>query len=174
MSFVIMNNGILYHAGEPMGKHAIISKDKLFPDAKPRFNSGYMREIDPTDGSVLEYFDIDYFVEYDNGIEGAPTEWQFNGTKESDIFNDIVWIHGDNYPGWEVIDRAWSRKKITFHECTGQFLKKTVYYRGGKKLARPQVKRVDLSKDEFKRAFRFYEDEDFRVLSEYEGEPFLS
>ncbi|MBP5354933.1 MAG: hypothetical protein J6Y67_07340 [Lachnospiraceae bacterium] len=173
MSYVIMNNGNLYHAGEPLGKYAILSKDKLFPDAKPRFNSGYMLEIDPAGESVLEYFDIDYIVEYDTGIEGAPTEWQLNGTKESDISGGVVWIHGDNYPGWEVIDRAWSRKKIALHECTGLILKKTVYYCGGRKLSRPRVKRVRLSADDFKRAFRFYEEEDFRVLSEYEGEPFL-
>ena len=172
---IVVRNGILFPAYQFLDQHYISSSEKLSTESVRTNSGGYKTPFDPEDGSVEELFNMDYGVVYDAGIEGTDNEWLLHETNviRCMIWNDTIALNGWNYPGWEWVDRGWGRKQVAFHDCTGYFLKKTVYAKNGKKKSEPVSKKVYLSRLDFLRAIIFYEYPGGRVLSEYKGEKFL-
>lgn len=166
-------NGCLHLAYEYLDKFYMYSTEKLSSESVYTVAGVYKTEFDPKDPSIKEMFDLEFGVEYDDGIPGAPGQWIVQVHNE-EIWNDKLTLNGCNYPGWKWVDRGWGQKEIPFHKCTGYFLRKSVWRQNGEELRRSGRKEVKLSRMDFLRAVVFYR---FFAqgcqLSEYEGEKFI-
>ena len=173
MYFKLRDGRLVFGHYQDANTYRALTEEKLLDRSEwdEKFRK-YRTLLNPLSDEVEEAFDVASGVIYGTGIAQHSNEWILGNSSE--VWTGEVYLHGGNYPGWEFIDRGESRKLVSLKDCTGQFLRKQTFYRNGKELEPDEEKKVYLSMLDFKRGIVFYEvDRSTKVLSDYEGEPFL-
>ena len=173
MHFKLRDGRLVHGVYHKNSMYRVLTEEKLFERSTwdEKFKR-YCTMIDPLSNEVEEAFEVMPGVICPTEVQSHSNEWTIWNSNE--VWTGEVYLHGYNYPGWEFIDRGESRKLVSLKDCKGQFLQKCTHYRNGRKLDPYEEKKVYLSMLDFKRGIVFYDiDGSTKVLSDYEGEPFL-
>ncbi len=120
----------------------------------------YVKQIPPTDTNIQDIFDVHYLIDYDTGLNCVPTTWRVDTSRVEFMDDEVLLVFGQGrLPGWEALENTVCQKCVKLEECGAIRIVFKYKVKDGEECNPPLRIEEELTKDEFRKVFEQYVDE---------------